>query len=46
MKLGPSRAVEVPAGLDPCSVPNDVLEAYELATRAVRLARAEAARRC
>jgi penicillin G amidase len=38
-KLEPQWTVQVPAGLDPCTIPKDVLQDYELATRGVTFAR-------
>jgi penicillin amidase len=38
-KLEPAWTTKVPAGLDPCAVPADVLHDYELATRDVEFAR-------
>src|SRR3954466_1009075 len=35
VKLEPAWTTTVPAGLDPCSVPKDVLQDYELATKEV-----------
>ena len=39
-KLEPQWTAQVPAGLDPCSIPKDVLQDYDLATRSVTFARA------
>jgi penicillin G amidase len=39
-KLEPQWTVQVPVGLDPCTIPKDVLQDYELATRSVTFARA------
>jgi penicillin amidase len=36
VKLEPPHLTTVPAGLDPCKIPADVLKDYELATEAVR----------
>lgn len=36
-RLEPKHAITVPDGLDPCSVPMDVLRTYELGTRGVSL---------
>ena len=38
VKLEPAWTTKVPDGLDPCSVPKDVLAAYDLATRPVSFA--------
>jgi penicillin amidase len=35
-QLEPARAVTIPAGLDPCSIPDDVLDTYALGTGDVR----------
>ncbi|WP_205623057.1 penicillin acylase family protein [Sciscionella marina] len=35
-KLQPDHELAVPAGLDQCSIPDDVLEVYDLATASVR----------
>jgi penicillin amidase len=37
-KLEPQWSLQVPAGLDPCTIPKDVLQDYELATRSVTFA--------
>jgi penicillin amidase len=37
-KLEPQWSFQVPAGLDPCTIPNDVLKDYELGTRTVTFA--------
>ncbi|MFN5484461.1 MAG: penicillin acylase family protein, partial [Bradyrhizobium sp.] len=38
VKLEPDWTTKIPEGLDPCSVPKGVLEAYDLATRPVKFA--------
>lgn len=38
VKLEPEWTTKIPEGLDPCSVPKGVLEAYDLATRPVKFA--------
>ena len=38
-KLEPQWTAQVPAGLDPCIIPKDVLQDYDLATRRVTFAR-------
>jgi penicillin G amidase len=35
VKLEPAHVAQIPAGLDPCSIPGDVLKDYELATESV-----------
>jgi penicillin amidase len=39
VKLEPPHEVKVPAGLDPCIIPGDVLQDYELGSSPVRFAR-------
>jgi penicillin amidase len=39
-KLEPQWTTQVPAGLDPCTIPKDVLRDYELATKSVTFAKA------
>ena len=44
IKLEPPHVVTIPAGLDPCTIPADVLKDYELGTGAVRFTRDGAGR--
>jgi penicillin amidase len=37
-KLEPQWTPQIPAGLDPCTIPKDVLQDYELATKSVNFA--------